>query len=71
MRVKRHSSEKIIVVLREADALLATGATFCGGMKSRDAKRRMELEAENARFKRSVADQALDMTIPKEILAGE
>ena len=46
------------------------GATFCGGMKAKDAKRLKQLELENARLKRLVADQALDMTILKETLAG-
>ncbi len=42
-----------------------------GGMKARDAKRLKELEQENARLKRLVADQALDMTILKETLGGK
>ncbi len=46
MRIKRHSSEEIIVELVDADALLATGATFCAA-RSKDAKRRRDLEEEN------------------------
>ena len=91
MKDKRHSPEQIIAKLREADALLATGATLgqvCqklavseqtfhrwrnqyGGMKVKDAKRLKELEQENARLKKLVADQALDMTILKETLEGK
>jgi transposase-like protein len=91
MKGKRHSPEQIIVKLREADALLATGATIgqvCqklavseqtfhrwrnqyGGMKVKDAKRLKELEQENARLKKLVADQALDMAILKETLEGK
>jgi transposase-like protein len=91
MKGKRHSPEQIIAKLREADALLATGATIgqiCqklaiaeqtfhrwrnqyGGMKAKDAKRLKELEAENARLKRLVADQALDLSILKETLEGK
>ncbi len=91
MKGKRHSPEQIIAKLREADALLAAGATIgqiCqklaiaeqtfhrwrnqyGGMKAKDAKRLKELEQENARLKRLVADQALDMTILKETLGGK
>ena len=91
MKGKRHSPEQIIVKLREADALLSTGATLgqvCqklavseatfhrwrhqyGGMKVKDAKRLKELEIENARLKKMVADQALDMTILKETLEGK
>jgi putative transposase len=47
-------------------------ATYCrwrnqyGGMKSSEAKRLKELEVENARLKRLVAEQALDIQILKE-----
>jgi putative transposase len=41
-----------------------------GGMKAADAKRLRELEKENARLKRIVADQALDMEILKEAAKG-
>jgi transposase-like protein len=91
MKGKRHSPEQIIAKLREADALLATGATIgqvCqklavseqtfhrwrnqyGGMKVKDAKRLKQLEQENARLKKLVADQALDMAILKETLEGK
>ena len=37
-----------------------------GGLKVDQAKRLKELEAENARLKRVVADQALDMAILRE-----
>ncbi len=91
MKGKRHTPEQIIAKLREADALLATGATIghvCqklavneqtfhrwrnqyGGMKVKDAKRLKALEVENARLKKLVADQALDMAILKETLEGK
>ena len=41
-----------------------------GGMKSDEAKRLKELEKENARLKRIVADQALDIQILKEVSKG-
>lgn len=41
-----------------------------GGMKADDAKRLRELERENARLKRIVADQALDIDGLKEIAKG-
>ena len=41
-----------------------------GGMKSGDAKRLKELEQENARLKRIVADQALDITMLKDLQQG-
>jgi len=37
-----------------------------GGMKSEEARRLKELEVENARLKRLVADQAIDISILKE-----
>jgi putative transposase len=40
-----------------------------GGMEASDAKKLRELETENARLKRIVADQMLDMTAMKELLA--
>ena len=41
-----------------------------GGMKADDAKRLRELEKENARLKRIVADQALDNAMLKEPARG-
>jgi putative transposase len=41
-----------------------------GGMKADDVKRLKELEAENQRLKRIVADQALDIQGLKELSAG-
>ena len=85
---KRHSPEQIIVKLREADAMLAGGASIgqvCqklevseptlhrwrnqyGGMKAGQAKRLKELEQENARLKKAIADLTLDKQILKEAL---
>jgi len=44
--------------------------TEYGGMKIDQAKRLKELEAENARLKKIVADQALDLSILKEAVSG-
>ena len=41
-----------------------------GGMKADDAKRLKELERENARLKRIVADQALDISALREVAKG-
>jgi transposase-like protein len=41
-----------------------------GGMKADDAKRLKELERENARLKRIVADQALEAQALKELAKG-
>lgn len=42
-----------------------------GGLKANDAKRLRELESENARLKRLVANQALDIDMLKEVAKGE
>ena len=42
-----------------------------GGMKASEAKRLKELEAENLRLKRLVADAELDKAILKEALQGK
>ena len=42
-----------------------------GGMKASDAKRLKELEIENGRLKRIVADQALDIDMLKVIAQGK
>jgi len=41
-----------------------------GGMKANEAKRLKELEQENARLKKLVANQALDNLILKEVASG-
>jgi putative transposase len=41
-----------------------------GGMKAEEAKRLRELEKENARLKRIVAEQALENQILKEVARG-
>ncbi len=78
MKRKRFYEDKIISVLKEHEAGAKvkdicrrhgiSSATFytwrkkCGGMDASEAKRLRELEAENAKLKRIVADQMLDMT---------
>jgi putative transposase len=85
MKRSRFTDEQIIAVLKENEAGAKVDeicrrhgistATFYtwrkkfGGMEASDAKKLRELEAENARLKRIVADQMLDMTAMKELLA--
>lgn len=88
---KRHSPEQIVAKLREADAMLAGGASVgqvCqrlevseatlhrwrnqyGGMKSGEAKRLKELEQENARLKKLLAEAHLDNALLKELAEGK
>ena len=91
MKGRKHSSERIIRKLREADRMLAEGKTNAeiakalevtewtmsrwrnqyGGLKGGDAKGLKELEKENVRLKRIVADQTLDIDMLKEIARGK
>ena len=42
-----------------------------GGMRTNHVRRLKELEKENSRLKKLVADQALDIQILKEVVSGE
>ncbi len=84
MKRKRFSEEQIIGVLKESEAGAKTDdvcrrhgistATFYnwrkkyGGLEVSEARRLRELESENAKLKRIVADQMLDMSAMKELL---
>ena len=87
MKRKRFSEEQIITILKQAEGGLpipelirqhgiAEGTYYrwkskYGGMDLSDAKRLKQLEDENRRLKRLVADQALDNQILKEVAAGK
>jgi putative transposase len=85
MKRKRHTEEQIIAVLKEADHGVPpkdlcrkhgiSETTFYkwrqkfGGMEVSDAKRLRELEDENRRLKKLVADQALDIQMLRDVNA--
>ncbi|KAF0674399.1 glutamyl-tRNA synthetase [Profundibacterium mesophilum KAUST100406-0324] len=85
MRRSRFSEEQIIRILKEHQAGLGvkelcrqhgiSDATFYkwrskyGGMEVPDARRLKALEAENAKLKKVLAEQMLDMATLKEMLA--
>ena len=60
----------VVEELEVAEATYHRWRNQFGGMKADDVKRLKELEAENARLKRIVADQALDIQGLKELSAG-
>ena len=84
MRSKRFSEEQIIGVLKEAEAGAKTkdlcrkhgisDATFYnwkakyGGMTVSEARRLKELEAENTRLKKLLAEAELDKSALKDLL---
>ena len=65
MSQKRHSVDQIIAKLRRADVLLGKDTKV-----PEMAKQLKTLEKENARLKKMVAEQALDMDILKEAAKG-
>jgi len=85
MKRKRFTEEQIIGVLKELDAGMKTAdlarrhgvseATIYnwkskyGGLEVSEAKRLRELEEENAKLKRLLADQMLDAAALRELLS--
>lgn len=83
MKRKRQTEEAIIGMLREAEAGMpvkdvcrkhgvSQGSFYAwrtkyAGMQVSDAKRLRELEDENRRLKKLVADQALDISLLREV----
>ena len=84
MKRKRYSEEQIIRILREVEAgqtIVETSRKYgvseqsiyrwrdkFGGMKVSELRRMKSLEAENARLKKIVADQAVDIDALKDLL---
>jgi transposase-like protein len=71
MAKKRYTPETIIRKLRVTEQTFYRWRKEYGGMRVDQAKRLKELEAENARLKRAVADLTVDNQILKEVVEGK
>lgn len=89
-KVKRHTPEQIVSVLRQIEVAVANGKTTpaasreagiteqtyyrwrkeYGGLKVDQAKRLKELEQENGKLKRLVANLSLEKLVLKDIAEG-
>ncbi len=85
MKKSRFSEEQIIGIIKQQESGVPTAevcrqhgmsqATFYqwkakfGGMSVSDAQRLRQLEAENAKLRRVVADQAVDIVALKDVLS--
>ena len=64
------SMEEVLKVLEVSESTFHRWQNQYGGMKSEEAKRLKELEGENARLKRLLAEAELDKAMLKEALRG-
>jgi transposase-like protein len=89
-RVKRHTPEQVVSILRQVEVSVAGGKTMAlackeaaiteqtyyrwrkeyGGLQVDQARRLKELEQENAKLKRLVAELSLDKLVLKDIASG-
>jgi len=60
----------VLQALEISEATLNRWRNQYGGMKSEEAKRLKQLEEENARLKKLVADLSLDIAMLKEVASG-
>jgi putative transposase len=84
MRQSRFSDEKMVAILRETDGEPVTAVAKrhgvseqtiyvwrkrFGGLEARDVRRLRQLETENARLKKLVAERDLEIEVMKEVAA--
>ena len=87
MKIKKYTDEQKLGILKELDAGIpikdlcrkygiSDGSIYywkskMGGMSASDIKRMRQLEEENRKLKRLVADQQLDLLALKDIVSGK
>lgn len=71
MLAEGKTSAEVAKALEVTEWTISRWRNQYGGLKGDDAKRLKELEKENARLKRIVADQTLDIDMLKEIARGK
>lgn len=85
MKQKRHTPQQIIAILKQGESGVGPGElcrehgisegtlyrwkSKYGGMEVNEAQRLKQLEDENGRLKRIVAEQALDIVALKDVLS--
>jgi putative transposase len=84
MRKARFTEEKMVAIIREADRdpvsavakrhgiseqTIYTWRKRFGGLQANDVRRLRQLEAENARLKKLVAERDLEIEVMKEVAA--
>jgi len=70
LQAEGHSIGEIAKRFEVSEQTLHRWRNQFGGMKGEEMKRLKELERENARLKRLVADQALDISMLKDLAEG-